>query len=326
MPKRYNCDLCEHHCKIPPKQYGKCRVRFFDGQKINIRGGISNWQIDFIEKKRLFHFFPGTYVLSLGFYSCNLDCPWCINWEITKTVPSDTIFWDIGKIVSIAEYYGVSGVSFAHSAPEIYAEYIIDTAKKLKKRGGLFLTLSTAGYLTLDLLNRLSSVIDAFVVDLKFPPKIARIIGANSKYYQYIWDKLMLISNKKRHLEITYLPIPGISDEKIHLIKIVKKLVDLGLEYVPFHILRFHPEYKYSSFSQMEKEKLMDLAGTAQSLGIKFVYVADFPNTKYENTYCPNCGQLLIKRVSSIPIKILFDNKLRCPSCNYDLSNIIKWY
>ena len=305
---------------------GLCRVRYFDGQKIRFKGGVAGWQIDFIEKKRLFHFFPGTYVLSLGFYSCNLSCPWCINWEITKTAPKNAVFWDIDKIRYIAEYYNVSGISFAHSSPEIYAEYIIDISKKIKKTSNLYITLSTAGYLTLDILSEFANIVDAFVVDLKLPSQLAKIVGANEKYAQLIWDKLRLILRKKKHLEITYLPIPRINDDEKYLIRIIKKLVNLGLNDVPFHLLRFHPEYRCRSFPPIKKKKLIYLANKAKQYGMKFVYVADFPFTEFENTYCPRCGFPLIERVSSIPIRIgVNGNTMKCPNCNFNLLNVIKF-
>jgi pyruvate formate lyase activating enzyme len=295
--KAFKCLLCPHECVINPGKTGICRVRENDGSgiKLTTYGVISGYASDPIEKKPLYHFFPGHRILSVGSYGCNMRCDFCQNDQISQhgrqsecmTISSEELALR-AQLIS-----GNIGLAYTYNEPSIWFEYVIDCASAVKEQGQ-FNVMITNGYVNKAPLKEYLNFIDAFNVDLK---------GFNEDFYRkytgaslkYVLDNLVMIANGGRHLEITTLIIPGLNDSA-DLMSAEARWISksLGPE-VPLHISRYFPRYKRSD-PATPLETIIKLSDVASEY-LDYVYTGNLPaDIGGSNTSCPSCGKVLIKR------------------------------
>ncbi len=323
--KRAVCNLCYRRCNIGEGQIGFCGVRKNIGGKIYLiaYGKLTAVNIDPIEKKPLFHYRPGSSMLSLGTVGCNYNCLYCQNWDISHErgisghdVPPE-------ELVNTAVGNGADGITYTYNEPTIFAEYAIDTAI-LARKHGIFNTFVTNGYMTPEAANLLSKHIDAMTVDFKgnarteFARKYISILSEEAIFQT-------LLELKKRHvfIEITDLVVPRVGDAPEDAEKLVKWIYDnLGPD-VPLHFLRFHPDYKMMDFPETLLKTLEKHYEIAKRIGMRYVYLGNVPGHKYENTYCPECGTLLVKRFVFTIIDYNVTEDGRCPKCGAKINIVI---
>ena len=262
------CDLCFHHCDLQEGQTGLCFARENKAGQIVSKnyGQITSLALDPIEKKPLYHFYPGSYILSVGSYGCNLKCPFCQNYEIS---------YDNGSSVrghmspeELVEYavklvrQGNIGIAFTYNEPLIAYEYIKDTFMKAKETG-LKTVLVTNGTITTKYLDDLLDYTDAFNIDLK---------GFSQDIYDRLNGNLELVktniihAHQKAHVEITSLIVPTFNDALEDMEKEASWLADIDND-IPLHITRFFPRYhlqdqaptSISLLKQMQKIALKHL-------------------------------------------------------------------
>ncbi len=321
---KIECLLCPHNCKLGKDSIGICGVRKNNGKEIELLtyGVISGYALDPVEKKPLYHFYPGTNILSIGSYGCNMRCDFCQNYNISQeTLDSFSRKTDPHKIVRDALSLSNNiGIAFTYNEPVIWYEFIADVAREARKEG-LKTVMVTNGYVNSEPLDEIISFTDAFNVDLKaFNNQFYRkLTGAN---LEPVKESLKQIALSDRHLEITTLVIPGWNDDEKEMESQAEWIaVELGKE-IPFHLSRYFPMYKRNDPST-SAETLRKLASVASEY-LDYVYIGNTNSDTGQNTYCPGCGKIITNRSRYNIMHQNIDREGKCTECGKKIySNFI---
>jgi len=317
--KEVECFLCSHNCKITPSKFGFCGVRE------NIDGKLYTWaygeviasHVDPIEKKPLYHFLPGTQAFSIATAGCNFRCGFCQNWQISQA--SQRNGGNLGgyelkpeEIVREAKKAKCKSISYTYTEPTIFFEYALDTAK-LAKKEGLYNNFVTNGYMTKEALETIKPYLDAANVDLKFfnDESYKKICQAK---LQPVLDSIKLMKKLGIWVEVTTLVVPGQNDSEKELKDIASFIESVGTE-IPWHISRFHPDYKFTDSLPTPIESLKKAYDIGKAAGLRYVYLGNV--AEESSTYCHKCNRILIKRNFHTIQKDYIKNnaKTKCPSC-----------
>ncbi len=297
MGAKVRCHACERRCTLVPGGFGWCRTRQNCGGRLVtlIYGSISSVASNPIEKKPFYHFYPGTKALTAGSWSCNFGCPWCQNWDISKSPPpvkSDYV--SPQRFVDLVEKTGCQGTSISFNEPTLSLEWSVDVFRLAKQRG-FYNTFVTNGYMTPEALSLLiDSGLEAMNVDLKGDAtsvkKFCKMVDVDK-----VWAASKLARSRGVHLEITTLVIPTVNDSEVTLRAIAERIAtELGRE-VPWHVSGYYPAYKFTQAPT--PIRTLELAWQiAKEAGLKFVYIGNVAGHPYDNTYCPACGTVFIRR------------------------------
>jgi pyruvate formate lyase activating enzyme len=320
LQKDGRCLVCERTCLIKNGNQGYCKTRVNEHGIIYTLnyGNISSLCVNPIEKKPLYHFYPGTQALTVGFWSCNFDCPWCQNHDISKTVPQFTEYLSPDDFVGIALTQRCEGISLSLNEPTVFLEWGIEAIQKAKHEG-LYTTIVSNGYMTDRALKlMIDAGLDAANIDIKGDTRaVKKYCGVD---VAYVWRTCTLLKKRNIQIEITTLVIPTVNDTIKILSEIAKKITyELG-DTIPWHLTRYFPAYKFSE-PATPIAFLETAYDTAKQSGLKFVYIGNVSGHEYENTYCPFCGHVLIERAGLAIINIHFDKHCTCPQCKSDLKN-----
>ena len=285
------------------------------GNKIELLtyGVISGHSLDPVEKKPLYHFFPGHNILSVGSYGCNMKCGFCQNWHISQSAAGS--FSPQTNPYKLAEEAGSAakntGIAFTYNEPVIWFEFVRDTALKVKK-GGLFTVMVSNGYVNRDPLDEILGFTDAFNIDLKaFSESFyKRLTGAE---LEPVKNSLKQIAKAGKHLEITTLIIPGRNDS-IEEMEAESKWIseELGDE-IPLHLTRYFPMYK-SKDPATPPETLINLYNTARR-HLKYVYIGNTAGNAGQETVCSKCGTVVTERSGYSTRLINLDGSGKCSAC-----------
>ncbi len=315
---KVECELCPHNCSLKPGQIGICNIRYNDDGVLYTLNyaNVSALALDPIEKKPLYHFYPGKTILSAGTYGCNLACSYCQNYGIAQELGQ-------GRTISPAEMVKISldakaedsvGLAFTYNEPTIWYEYIWDTAYMLKE-AGMQVVLVTNGYIGKEPLQKLLPFVDAMNIDLK---------SFSSEFYRKNCKAKLepvkaTIENAldKVHLEITTLIITDENDNPAEIKELVKYLATLNPD-LPLHISRYHPAYKLQN--PPTSTRTMEMAYNIAKEHLNFVYVGNMPFAN--DTYCTSCGANLINR-NNYKIKLRAYKAGKCTNCGLDVDYII---
>jgi pyruvate formate lyase activating enzyme len=263
---KVRCVLCPHNCVIPPEDYGICGVRVNEKGMLysTVYQMVSSMAFDPIEKKPLYKFHPGSYILSVGTAGCNFKCPYWQNYSIARVEPDtvDTVKVTSEELVEKAlqlKDQGNIGIAFTYNEPTIWYEFVYETAK-LSKEKGLENVLVTNGYINPEPLGNLLPYIDAMNIDLK---------GYSEGFYRDICKgklesvkKTIELAAKKCHVEITTLVIPGLNDSPEEMTEMCKWLASVSPD-IPLHLSRFFPRYMMTDKPPTPLKTLSDLQGIA---------------------------------------------------------------
>lgn len=319
------CGLCPHRCRIPEGKRGVCGVRENRGGELYtlIYGKVSSVAVDPIEKKPLYHFHPGSYVLSFGGVGCNFRCVFCQNWEISQSCLEDSFLTDVDpeRVSGMIAGHHADGAAWTYNEPTIWHEYTLDSMRHVKK-AGYYTVYVTNGYIEEDPLRELAPFLDAMNVDVK---------SIREEYYrklckarlQPVLDSCVLAKNLGIHLEITYLIVPTENDSRDDFRDFTSWVVsELGVD-TPVHFSRFHPDYKLTHLPVTPMETLRLAYRIAKDAGLKFVYLGNVPHSDEENTYCPDCGVLVIERWGFNARLVRVDSRGRCGECGANLNLVV---
>jgi pyruvate formate lyase activating enzyme len=316
---RIECLLCPVGCVIAEGKIGVCMGRKNeDGTLYAINyGQVVSLAIDPIEKKPLYHFHPGTSILSTGPNGCNMSCQQCQNWNISQE-RSPTQFVSPEDLVNITIRENSKGIAYTYTEPLIWYEYIMDTAKIAKEKG-LYNVLVTNGYINEEPLRELLPYVDAMNIDLKsmeddFYKKICK--GKLSP----VLKTIELSHQSKIHIEITNLIIPTLNDSDEQIQKLVDFVASLS-DRIPLHFSRYFPCYKMdipsTPLDTLQKAFLL------AKRKLKYVFVGNvhLPNTS--NTHCADCKNLLIRR-DCYHTSVLGIENSKCKNCGTTVDVVMK--
>ncbi len=320
---KIQCQLCPRRCVLSPNQKGFCRGRKNIGGKLyslNYNQPVAV-HVDPIEKKPLAHVYPGTKSFSIATAGCNLRCKFCQNWEISQADPEDLPVIPVSaqKIVTLALESGAKTIAFTYTEPAIFYEYMLDVAKEAKSRG-IDCVMHSAGYINEEPLRQIAKYLTAANIDLK---------GFNDKFYatfcqgslDAILNTLKVLKEEGVWVEITNLLIPGANDSDQDIIKLVRWIKENLGPQTPIHFARFFPLYKLTNLSPTPLAALLRAKKIAEDEGMKFIYIGNVPQQIGEDTYCPSCQMILIKRIGYN----VLENKLKaakCPFCGQEIPGI----
>ena len=317
---RAHCFLCPRHCRLREGQAGFCSIRVNHGGRLVSLGygAPAAVQVDPIEKKPLFHFLPGSLVLSLGTAGCDLGCSFCQNWDLSKSRADRVRSTHLPPqdVVALAVRHGCPSIAFTYNEPTIWAEYALDICAAAKERG-IATVMVTNGYVTREAFHDLYDHIDAANVDLKSI--------ADGFYRRHALARLEPVLDALRWLkaetdvwlEITNLLIPTLNDDPGEIRRLADWVVgNLGPE-VPVHFTAFHPDFRLRDLPPTPPTTLRAARGIAREAGLHYVYEGNVPGDG-THTACPSCGRLLVRRSWHSVI----ENRLadgRCPDCGHAL-------
>jgi pyruvate formate lyase activating enzyme len=282
-------------------------------------GLVSSLSANPIEKKPLYHFYPGTVALTAGSYSCNFACPWCQNWHISKApLPAQVECLSPHLFVERALERRCAGTSISFNEPTLSLEWSLDVFRAARERG-LYNTYVTNGYMTVQALRALVTAgLDAMNVDIKGDSQAVRHYCAAD--VDIAWRNSLLARELGVHLEITTLVIPGVNGQDQVLRHIAERIVDqLGSE-VPWHVTRYHPAYHYHS-PPTPLAMLEHACEIGRKAGLGYVYLGNVPDHELQNTVCPDCGTLLVRR-SGRGVSECALTEGRCPRCDRQIAGI----
>ncbi len=321
---RVRCNLCAHHCVIPDGKLGVCRVRKnVDGTLYTlVHGRTISQNVDPVEKKPLYHFYPGSLAYSIATPGCNFRCQWCQNWQISQMPRERELITGREatpkQIVDSALESGSRSIAYTYTEPTIFFEYAYDTAR-LAHQAGLANIFVTNGYMSQEMLEMFHPYLDAANVDLKaFREKTYhRYVGAG---LQPVLDNMKLMKKLGIWLEVTTLVIPGINDDLSEFQDAAQFVAqELGPE-TPWHISRFFPAYKMANIPPTPLATLQQAQQIGREEGLQYVYVGNIP-VEGNDTFCPSCGRALIRRHN---FGVIFNRmeKDSCPACGEPIAGI----
>lgn len=296
------CELCPWRCVLASGQRARCRVR-------SNRNGVGHTlayanpvllQEDPVERLPFFHIYPGSRTLSVSTAGCNLECKFCEVWDMALASPEEVHAYDMppDTVIEYAETADLRSVSYAFGEPVVFYEYMFEIAERARSAGFLNL-LHTAAFIQPEPLKALCRNIDAANVDLKsFDPAFYRDVCGGE--LQPVLKSLAYMKEAGVHVEITNLLIPTLNDDMAMIERMCTWIRDeLGTD-VPVHFSRFYPLYKLANLPQTPVSTIDRARQTAMDAGLRYVYVAKVTGHPGENTYCPNCANIVIDRVGFI--------------------------
>jgi len=322
--RRVKCKLCPRECVIDDQETGYCGVRENHGGKYYtlVYGRAVSANVDPIEKKPLFHFLPGTTAFSIATAGCNVLCKFCQNWEISQARPDQIRSYKLfpEDVARYAKDAGAESIAYTYNEPVIFTEYMEDCAEAGHEYGVRSVMISN-GYIQAEPMRDLCKVLDAVKVDLKaFTEDFYKKIVAGK--LKPVLDTLVLLRSENMWTEIVYLIIPTLNDRTADLKKMCRWIYnELGPD-VPLHFSRFYPVYRLKNLPPTSLATLEKARKIALDAGLHYAYIGNVPGHKGENTYCPHCQKIVIRRIGYQILENNLDDKGRCKFCKTSIPGV----
>lgn len=322
---RVACALCPNLCVIPEGGRGVCGARgVVDGKLRALTYGlVSSVAADPIEKKPVFHFCPGTTVLSLGSVGCSMRCGHCQNWQISRPKGDDGSvglrYLDPSDVLDLVEQTGSSGVAFTYNEPTIWLEYVLDVARPVKE-AGLYTIMVTNGYVTEAALDLFAEVIDVWRVDIK---------GYEESTYKRLChvrhaDQVRAQAQRAKHhhgmhVECVTNIVPTINDSEAEMRSMATWIAEgLGPD-TPWHVTRFMPYLEFADLEPTPIETLERAREIGREAGLEFIYMGNVAFPGGEDTVCPQCGTVAVSRTGFSVTRTRLAEGGHCANCGADL-------
>jgi pyruvate formate lyase activating enzyme len=314
-----HCNLCPHRCAIPSGAFGACGVRGNKNGKglLPFYGHVTALAVDPIEKKPLFHFRPGSMILSAGFCGCNLRCPFCQNWHISQSTNSPGGSQRLpGDIISAALHEDSPSIAYTYSEPLVHAEFLLD-CMALAHKHGIANVLVTNGCANDEAAREILGLTDAANIDLKcFSAETYAGILGGSDALPTVLEFIRLACSMGVHVEVTTLVVPGLNDSAAELDACADFIASAGE--IPWHLSAYHPDYRWNA-PPTDPALLLATARRAREK-LPFVYTGNIHGEE-NNTACPHCGAALVRRrgykidISGLAAPKDGENCYRCARC-----------
>jgi len=314
---KVRCSLCERRCIIAPGSRGTCKTRMnIDGRLYTlVYGDLSALESRPIEIKPFFHYWPGSTALTFSTWSCNFDCIWCQNWHLSKTAPdpAKASYYAPEDIAEAAIHGSDNGLCVSFQEPTVLTEWVLP-AFKLAREKGLYCCYVSNGYMTMEALRMLKEAgMDGLKVDVK---------GDGETYQRYcggadvekVWRNIGEAKKMGLHVEVVNLVVTDVNDDEGCLKEVMERHLKEAGTYTPLHFTRYYPAYKFSN-PPTKVETLERAYEMARKAGVLYPYLGNVQGHKYENTYCPNCGENLVKRLGYTIVQYKITDDKKCPKC-----------
>lgn len=314
---KVSCYLCSHHCTIGNGKFGICNVRENRGGILytHAYGNLIARNLDPIEKKPLYHFFPGSTSYSIATVGCNFQCGFCQNWQISQVREAEDLgaratFTSPEEAVRQAISTGAKSISYTYTEPTIFFEYAYETSK-IAKGEELSNVFVTNGFMTEEMIRAAHPFLDAANIDLK---------SFNDDYYRKlckgrlapVLQSIRLMKQLNIWIEVTTLVVPGQNDSEEEFVEIARFLAGVDVS-IPWHISRFYPQYKMDRTPPTPLETMSRAYTIGKEAGLRYVYLGNV--SEGNDTHCYTCNRLLIERRGfSVSKKNIKDG--RCPACH----------
>jgi pyruvate formate lyase activating enzyme len=317
------CLLCARGCILKEGERGRCRAR------MNVKGEMRSLvygrpisvHVDPVEKKPFFHFLPGSAAFSMATAGCPLSCQFCQNWEISQAKPEDysTEYVSPDAIVKSTVSRKAPIIAFTYNEPTVFTEYLLDIAR-LGREQDIRCVMVSCGFMNAEPLTEMCEALDAIKIDLK---------GYSENFYRNVshaelkpvLNSIKQVAKSNTHLEIVNLVVPTLNDSEKMLRELAEWVVgEIGPD-VPVHFTRFHPDYKLLNLPPTPVATLERAREIALEKGIHYAYVGNVPGHPGNSTYCPNCGEVVIRRSSFFILEINMKEG-RCKLCNHPVAGV----
>jgi pyruvate formate lyase activating enzyme len=313
------CYACGHRCLIGEGKRGICKVRFNERGRLLVPVNyVAALACDPTEKKPFFHALPGSDTLTFGMLGCDLHCSYCQNWLTSQALRDDAAgtrpqVVSSDRLVALAKAYGASMVGSSYNEPLITAEWAVEVFRKAKAAGFKTAFISN-GNATPQVLDYLRPVTDCYKIDLK------SMSGRNYRQLGGVVDNILetvkMVHERGFWEEIVTLVIPGFNDSEDELRRAADFIASVSPD-IPWHVTAFHQDYNMTENANTTAEQLIRACEIGREAGLRYVYAGNLPGRvgRWENTYCPNCDELLVERYGYIIRKMVVTPSGECPNC-----------
>jgi pyruvate formate lyase activating enzyme len=326
--KALKCYACGHRCLITEGKRGICKVRFNEHGQLRVPTNyVAALACDPTEKKPFFHVLPGSDTLTFGMLGCDLHCAYCQNWLTSQALRDDSAGTapqqvSADRLVAMAKAYGASMVGSSYNEPLITAEWAVEVFKKARPEGFRTAFISN-GNATPQVLDYLRPWTDCYKIDLKcMSDKNYRQLGG---VVDNILETVQMVHDRGFWEEIVTLVIPGFNDSEDELKQAADYIASVSPD-IPWHVTAFHQDYHMTENANTTAEQLMRACEIGREAGLHYIYAGNLPGRvgRWENTWCPNCDELLVERHGYLIRAVRVSPEGKCPSCSQRIPGI--WY
>lgn len=320
------CVACGHRCLIRPGRRGICKVRWNEGGTLMVPSGyVAALQSDPIEKKPFFHVLPGEDCLTFGMLGCDFHCDYCQNWLTSQALRDDAAGVaptriSAEELVALALARGARAIGSSYNEPLITAEWAMEVFAPAR-RAGLVTAFISNGNATPEVLDAIRPLTDCYKIDLKAIHDSAyRQLGG---VLANVLEAMRMVHQRGFWLEIVTLVIPGFNDGDADLRRMADEIVAVSPD-VPWHVTAFHQDYRMTGPRNTTADDLVRACEIGRSAGLRFIYAGNLPGAvgRWEHTWCPCCGELLVERRGYKILKQRIGNDGACPACRAAIPGI----
>ncbi len=324
--KSLRCYACGHRCLIREGRRGICKVRFNEAGRLLVPANyVAALQCDPTEKKPFFHLLPGSDTLTFGMLGCDLHCVYCQNWLTSQALRDDAAgtrpnVVSSERLVALARAYGASVVGSSYNEPLITAEWAVEVFRKAKAAGFRTAFISN-GNATPQVLDYLRPVTDCYKIDLKtMSDRNYRQLGG---VLDNILETVRMVLERGFWTEVVTLVIPGFNSSDDELRRAADFIASVSPD-IPWHVTAFHQDYRMTENANTTAEQLVRACEIGRAAGLKFVYAGNLPGRvgRWEDTYCPACGELLVERRGYRILKQKLGADGLCPACGEKIPGV----
>lgn len=318
------CMLCPRGCLVESGQRGHCGVRENrEGTFYTlVHSRVCAAHVDPVEKKPLFHYLPGTTAFSIGTTGCNVSCKFCQNWSLSQSLPEQIPenYLPPHRVAALAKLAGCPSIAFTYNEPTVFAEYVMDVADAGHAAGIRGIAVSN-GFIQPEARRQVYSKLDAVKIDLKaFTDSFyAKVVGGRLKP---VLETLVALRQMGTWFEIVYLVLPGLNDDDEQLLGLARWIMaNLGPE-VPLHFTQFHPEFRMKNLPVTPVPTMERAKALADAEGLHYVYIGNVPGHPAQDTTCPQCHKVVVKRTRFGAANSLISMDGACPFCRHTIPGI----
>jgi pyruvate formate lyase activating enzyme len=324
--KTVRCHACALRCLIREGRRGICQVRFNRDGVLHVPFGyVAALQLDPVEKKPFFHVQPGSGALSFGMLGCDLHCSFCQNWVSSQALRDEQAGHQprpisAAEIVELARHYGASSIASTYNEPLITSEWAV-AIFKLAHAVGLRTLYVSNGNASEEVVEYLKPHLDAYKIDLKtMRDRAYRSLGTTLAKVQ---DGIRMVREAGMWLEIVTLVVPGFNDSNEELWDTAQFIRSISPD-VPWHVTAFHPDYQMLESSRTTLDTLLRAAEIGVEAGLNYVYAGNLPSVvgEWENTRCPSCQAMLVRRAGFRVLANHITSEGKCPKCGTAIAGL----